>query len=305
MTERHRSFVFTLNNYTDAHIERFKNVFDSSSIKYRCYGKEIAPTTLTPHLQGFITFHEAKTFSSVKHILGNDYHIEAKSKHSTFAQCIDYCKKDGDFTEHGTKPLDRVDIGKKTSDKWQHARDLAMDQTKDMGTVDPEIYVKHIGNLLKIRSINTKRKRTLEQCAGIWIKGKSGSGKTTYATEKWPTAYIKGRNKWWDGYTIEETCILDDIDPTHAAWIGGFLKDWTGQFSFQAESKGSSIQIRPDTFVITSQYSIDEVFLDRETREAITRRCKVMDFDNDIEKALYRQELILIKENAQINVDML
>ena len=64
-TKTSRAWRFTLNNYTDEEEAALK-VLDG--VKYMVFGHEIAPTTLTPHLQGYIYFKNDKTFTAVKKI---------------------------------------------------------------------------------------------------------------------------------------------------------------------------------------------------------------------------------------------
>jgi len=71
--------------------------------------------------------------------------------------------------------------------------------------------------------------------------------------------------------------VLDDIDPTSAAWLGRFLKIWGDRYSFLAESKGCSASIRPRKFIVTSQYSPGEIFEDERTISAILRRFVVIE----------------------------
>jgi len=87
--------------------------------------------------------------------------------------------------------------------------------------------------------------------------------------------YDKACNKWWDGYKNEPAVLMDDFDPTHKV-LCYYLKRWTDHYAFRAEIKNSAIYIRPNVIVITSQYSIEEVWDDEPSREAMLRRCQVV-----------------------------
>lgn len=90
-----RRWVFTLNNYTDAHEATLKAL----ECKYLVYGKEIAPTTLTPHLQGFIKFPKVYRLAALKKIERTIHWEPAKGSDE---QASAYCKKDGLFHEQGS-----------------------------------------------------------------------------------------------------------------------------------------------------------------------------------------------------------
>lgn len=111
-----------------------------------------------------------------------------------------------------------------------------------------------------------------------WYWGPAGTGKTKRAWQENPGLYVKSINKWWDGYDDQEVVLLDDWDPKHEVLVS-HLKLWSDRYPFRAETKGSSLMIRPKKIIITSNYSIDECFQNPQDREAIRRRFKSIYFD--------------------------
>jgi len=123
----------------------------------------------------------------------------------------------------------------------------------------------------------------LADVCGIWVFGESGAGKTRAVLAKYPDAYIKPRNNWWDGYQEEETIIVDDVDKFDVA-LGGKLKHWGDFAPFIAEIKGGSRKIRPKLVIVTSQYTIGDIWKDNETKDALARRFRLVEkvADRDI-----------------------
>lgn len=114
----------------------------------------------------------------------------------------------------------------------------------------------------------------IDDVCGIWIYGISGCGKTRQVLSNYPECFIKPRNVWWDGYQFEETVLVDDMDIFDRA-LGGKLKHWADFAPFIGECKGSSARIRPKRIIVTSQYKIEQIWEDEETRDALNRRFKV------------------------------
>lgn len=121
---------------------------------------------------------------------------------------------------------------------------------------------------------NMKAPEDLPFCTGTWIYGPPGVGKSFFVRQNWgQDLYLKAQNKWWDGYQQQKFVLLDDFD---CKVLGHYLKIWTDKYSFTAECKGSSIQIRPIKFIITSNYKPEDLFEDPTLVEAIRRRCQMI-----------------------------
>lgn len=113
-------WVATVNNYTAA---EYDSLITSSTeqANYAIIGKEVGETG-TPHLQCFFIWSSRKRLRQVKLIPGlQRAHLEPAA--GTSQQAAAYCKKEGDFWEHGTLPSQ----GPKTS-IFETFRDWFKDQ---------------------------------------------------------------------------------------------------------------------------------------------------------------------------------
>ncbi len=61
---QHRRWIFTLNNYTDVEVDGLKK--EKVFFSFLLFGKEVAPTTGTPHLQGYFELPKKKTLGGLK-----------------------------------------------------------------------------------------------------------------------------------------------------------------------------------------------------------------------------------------------
>jgi len=95
-----KRYVFTLNNYTADEVQLLSGLYPATA-SYVVFGREVAPGTGTPHLQGYICFNQRKSINFVRQLLPRA-HIEIARGSPT--QCRDYSIKDGDYDEFGTLP---------------------------------------------------------------------------------------------------------------------------------------------------------------------------------------------------------
>lgn len=297
---RHRSWCYTRNNYTAADEAQHQSI----EAEYHTYGREVGEQG-TPHLQGFIHFKNAKTLSAVKKLLPG-VHLEIKR--GTFEQAIKYChKEDMAPYEKGDVPLDPKDKGETEKARWSRIRDLA--KTGDLegiGEEAPAAFVKGYRTLKQIASDYLPRPADLEDVAGEWLYGESGSGKTTMArniaTKLGLRVYIKDRTKWWNGYDGEEIVVMDDFDP-YCRGMAAMVKDWGDKYSFKAETKNGYMWIRPRKFVVTSQYLPRQIWDDEPTIDAIESRFHILELKTKhkktrkIKRSIFEDEVGISKVN--------
>jgi len=108
----------------------------------------------------------------------------------------------------------------------------------------------------------------LECLDNVWLWGEPGTGKSYELRRRYPNAYPKAFSKWWDGYAGESAILIDDFERSDLTGQGlpqrhplaHHLKLWADAYEFLAESKGSAMRIRPAHILVSSNYSIDDVF---------------------------------------------
>lgn len=262
-----KHWVYTLNN------PMADELLDDSLATYHVYGREKGESG-TPHLQGYVAFKKGQRFTSVKKILPRAYWAKMKG---TSQEASDYCKKDGDYHEYGTLPLTGPQQVKVNYDQlWVDIK------TKSIEDLPKQYLCNHYKTVVAIKKDYPIRPADLPDVCGIWIYGKSGVGKSRLAREMASNVYYpKKADKWWDGYQQEDYVILDDLSPKHCDMAYN-LKLWADYTSFIAETKGGSMLIRPKHFIVTSQYTIGDVFRDSPLDcEAVERRFKMIYKDKD------------------------
>lgn len=274
---RVRGWCFTINNYTADSIR----TLDRYPCDYMVYGKEGKGDGKTPHVQGYLYVKNKVSMKTLKKKLSARAHFSKAL--GTARQNKEYCSKEGDWKERGEMPKDPVKQGHH-GDKGGAAGKEYWDEIKavckagDIDDLPSKVFVTQYRTIVAIAKDHATKHKPLPTTTGHWWYGKSGTGKSKTARETYPEAFIKGCNKWWDGYQGEDVVIIEDLDKFNVA-MGGDLKRWCDHYSFPAEVKGGGMNIRPAKIIITSQYDISDIWDDKATVDALTRRCKKRKFE--------------------------
>jgi len=272
---RSRGYCFTWNNYP----ADYRLLLDGINARYIVAGEELAPTTGTPHLQGYVYFWDGRTPSAVRRLLPGCRIVVARG---TGEQNKQYCSKtrpedlvaNERVYERGRLPISNAEKGAMERARYESAWDLA--KVGDVESIDADIRLRLYTTLKRIQRDFMPTVPRLEAPCGVWIWGASGAGKSRLVLDTFPDLYPKPRNSWWDGYQGEDIVLVDDVDKFDVA-LGGKLKHWADCYPFIGEAKGSSVKIRPQKLFVTSQYKIEEIWNDRETLEALERRFVILE----------------------------
>jgi len=279
-----RHACFTVNNWTDETIKMLTEyqMIPANKCNYICWGQEVGESN-TPHLQGYVQWTKPTRWAS----LAKKWKAHMENAMGSSVDARDYCMKDGTFVEFGefrdiaalvkAGNVKGGDVrGDQVAAMWASAKQAAMEGRMD--DIPAELYCKYVKNFEYIRQQAQARPDDLDgdlKRKNIWIHGPPGTGKSRLARMLMNPAemYLKPRNKWWDSYRGEDFVLFEEPGKKDAEWLGEFLKIWADRYAFQGEVKGSSRMIRPKYFLVTSNYSIEDIFgEDRMMMEAVQRR---------------------------------
>jgi len=271
MSKGSRAWCYTLNNYT----EEERDALRSLKSTYHVFGYERGVEG-TPHLQGYVQFQNAKTLSAVKKLIPRA-HLEARK--GTINQAVDYCKKDGNYEEFGTKPKSAKEKGEGEKKRWRQIIEKAEEGDEEwLKDNEPRTWCLHEA-LLK-----SKKKPRMEVLDYLdtpheWWVGPTGTGKSKSVWELYPDHYAKEKNKWWCNYRGQDTVVIEEADPKNMEHLADRLKVWADRYPFPGEIKGGRIEgIRPKKVIVTSNYTIEECFQNQNDIEPLLRRFKVVEF---------------------------
>lgn len=250
-----KTWVYTWNNYTDADIEQLKLLEVNM---HRCC-KEIGENG-THHLQGAITFKRTYRLAALKKLFPKVHWEPAKS-----ADPENYCIK-GEIV---------IDIKKNEQGKrndLSEAIAIATSQgIKKCAKEHPETFVKYYKGIKELL-FTTHEDQEWFATEVIVLIGPPGCGKSKEARRIDPTLYnvpepING-TVWFDGYTGQETILLDDF----YGWLRYHtLLQITDGYPMKLPIKGGFVHRNWKRVIITSNKPPEEWYTRAEI-DALKRR---------------------------------
>lgn len=246
-TIRSRAVSFTYHDYQLDGAEDIFKKYIQETARYGILGYEVCPETKRQHIQGYLAWDNPRSLKKFQEQIGlKKFHYE--QSRGTALQNRTYCSKDGNFWEHGTLPQQ----GERTD--WQAAVNHLDNGGSVVSVVSEQPHL-----LPAIRSLQTYsnlvNKSTHRDVKVIFLIGSPGTGKTRWAWDNYPDLYSKPEGNWWDGYTGQNTILLDDYYGDIA--YSQFLKV-LDRYPLNLQIKGGFTPALYTTVIITSNQSFKQ-----------------------------------------------
>lgn len=236
-----KSYAFTLNNYTEANVAFFEE-FEHPKLTHLYVAKEVAPTTGTPHLQGYVCF--SKTFRITGlHTLSRDHFRPCAffPSEGSPEQNRNYCFK-------GEQPKEEWEELKEKGPNWgknvQKVRDFGNPQQggrSDIASLRDAVFAGATYAQLMLNHLPalSKYSKFYEKCRAEYLKqrefptdpltgaqlpsrkrdvtveihwGVPGAGKSHLAHVAGAIKLDLASKGWFDGYDDEQVVVLEEFD---------------------------------------------------------------------------------------------
>ena len=218
-----RGFPFTINNYSEDELEVLKGYEEDAqreayNIVYVIFAEEVGAEG-TPHVQGFVYFSNPRTLRGAHRVPGFERAaMFTMSNFATVQQNVDYVKKvnqaegiepNEEVFEYGVKPQQGI------RNDLSSAIELFTKRKYDLCAIAeecPEVFIKHYRGFQALKTYSDSRERDFKTKV-VWLYGATGTGKSR-AVFEWRSFtklfYKDTHSTWWDGYTNQDVCVLDD-----------------------------------------------------------------------------------------------
>lgn len=238
---------------------------DSWVVEYMVVGAEIAPTTGTPHHQGYVRFANPRALNGVRKLLPTAHWEPVKG---TEADNFKYCSKEGKIIlECGTREVPADDANPEKTKQGKRndivtarkmvAAGCGMRQIVDQ--VNSYQAIKCADLMLRYYEAERNWKPDV-----TWLYGPTGTGKTAHARAcaDPDDVWFSGRDgRWFEGYDAHTDVIFDDVREDFCdfhIWLR--LLD---RYPYRVEVKGSSRQFLARRIWITSSLPPEALFRSR------------------------------------------
>lgn len=237
---RAKNWCLTINNPIEKGLHDYCMGFNGETDEYMCCAHEVGEKG-THHIQGVLISKDRLRLSSLKKRWPGG-HFEKML--GTPAEAVTYCKKDGNYHEHGVLP---------TTTQGRRSDLESVKQLVDEGKFDL-IREEHYGLFIRYRraivdDIDSYIVPRREPPRVYIYWGASGTGKSKACFDQCSDAYWKVKGNWWDGYRYQEDVVIDEF----YGWLPiDFMLRLFDRYPLRVEVKGGFRQFVAKRIFVTS-----------------------------------------------------
>lgn len=254
-----KTYIFTLNNYTDDEVDFFTNRIDG--VNRLVVSKEVGENG-TPHLQGYVTWQRAKRLSALKKLVPRA-HWEASTRKD-----VSYEKKVGSIV---IVDVDNAKQGARND--IQGAMALVRDKRPRLELMEsyPTVVARYEPFL---RAYGAESRRYEGDRHVVWAWGPTGVGKSFLYRQVFAGKFKKVRfsgRRFVQGYSGEDVVVFDEFrDDHYPFWELLSLFDSGAQ---DVDVKGGEIAWNARLIYVTTPFHPSEMYeYIREDRQQLLRR---------------------------------
>lgn len=249
------NYCFTYNNYGKT-TETALAGWLTQNCKYAIYGHEMAPTTGTPHLQGYFSLKKQSRITTIQNSLAkHGIKLALFAARGNAQQNYDYCTK--------ADPKGYFEVGSiiqkgKRSDLDDVADALRTDTYINVALANPTMTIKFGRGMRELKMLYDQQTLPVDRDLIVTVfYGDAGTGKTRGCLQKCAELGLsfymvnspQGGSLWYDCYVGQDALIIDDF----YGWIKPHdLFRLLDRYPLQLPIKGSHVWAQYKYVFITS-----------------------------------------------------
>lgn len=273
---RAKNWFITENNPTEQSIQRYKELDCEWLLLCKEHQDE---EEQTPHIHVAVCFKGKRDQNALKKLFPR---ANLKVMQGSPQDCKTYMtKEDNEPFEKGQMPKSKHTSSSKKIE-WDEIYELAKEGRFE--EIRKDVFIRYQKSLKQLyfdnradSDMNEMDNQELKKHF-LWLWGPTGTGKSHTARRiakelGCDHPYLKGLNKWWDGYDYQKVTIIEEADPKSCEYLTQYFKRWCDKWSFYAEIKGNTIpECRPEYIIVTSNYSMSDCFTNPDDYVPMQRR---------------------------------
>ncbi len=207
----------------------------------------------TLHYQGYMELTVPCRFRWLRAVFRDSAHLEPRR--GTREQARDYCMKESTRMGGPWEIGDWRSGGQGTRNDLLAVTDLIQTGAKecDVASRFPVAYIKFHAGINKLICLSVPA-RTIPPVVTL-LYGPTGTGKTKYCYDKYPSLYRKPCDtRWFDGYMSDKVLLLDDFGGAQSKMTVLYLLQLLDRYPLLVEAKGKYCPMMAEEILITTNH---------------------------------------------------